>query len=121
MTKREFERRTGWTLSVTELDPSLGIDYVLQARAADGRTATKSYRMKLSTAIRLFSEYVLSNEMALEVFTRQQWRCAACEELRPLQIHHLRHRSQRGTHRAENLVGLCAECHEAEHAKGKHG
>jgi len=119
MKKKEFERRTGWTLTVVDLNPLSGSrGYILTADAPDGRRVTKSYAIRLSEAIRLFSEKILSEEIAIEVFKRQGWRCNHCGEMRPLQIHHLVHRSQRGTHRLENLVALCAECHEKEHRNG---
>lgn len=50
------------------------------------------------------------------VFEAQSYRCANCGEMKPLQAHHRKHRSQGRNDRTENLVGLCSSCHEGKHA-----
>ena len=39
----------------------------------------------------------------------------------PLQIHHVRFRSQGGDHGLHNIVMLCRACHDATHGKGPKG
>ena len=44
---------------------------------------------------------------------------AMCGELRNLQVHHIKFRSQRGSDLEENLITLCVGCHENIHRKHK--
>ena len=47
---------------------------------------------------------------------RRDGGCVLCGSQEGLQSHHLRKRSQKGGNRAQNLVCLCADCHEDVHA-----
>jgi len=54
-----------------------------------------------------------------QVLERDRWRCQNCRRLAELQIHHIRLRSGLGD-AEENLITLCAGCHqEAHHSKPK--
>jgi len=56
------------------------------------------------------------------VFERQQWRCAHCGKVRPLQGDHIRPRGRAGANRDDrisNLAGLCPPCHTEKHAAKK--
>lgn len=57
----------------------------------------------------------LTNERRREVYRRDGWRCALCDDTRRLQIHHVVPRSQGGSDFPENLITLCMRCHAAAH------
>ncbi len=51
------------------------------------------------------------------VLQRDGWRCQFCSSMQNLQVHHLKYRSQSGGDEEQNLITLCAECHEQMHRK----
>ncbi len=53
-----------------------------------------------------------------KVRRRQGHRCLKCKGLKPLSVHHVIFRSQGRRDVVDNLIALCAHCHEAEH-RGK--
>ncbi len=56
-------------------------------------------------------------ELHRQVLERDAWRCQICGGMQNLQVHHLKFRSQSGTDEAQNLITLCAGCHEGMHSK----
>ena len=52
-----------------------------------------------------------------QVLERDGWRCQVCGSMQNLQVHHLKFRSQSGNDQEQNLITLCAECHERMHGK----
>ena len=50
-----------------------------------------------------------------QVLERDRWRCQACGSMQHLQVHHLKLRSQSGSDVEQNLITLCAPCHEQIH------
>ena len=54
-------------------------------------------------------------ELHRQVLERDGWRCQACGGMQHLQVHHLKFRSQSGSDVEQNLITLCAECHERMH------
>ncbi|MGD0907850.1 MAG: HNH endonuclease [Candidatus Acidiferrales bacterium] len=50
-----------------------------------------------------------------EVLERDGWRCQSCGCIEGLQVHHIRPRSRLGDDAAENLIALCALCHQKAH------
>jgi 5-methylcytosine-specific restriction endonuclease McrA len=50
-----------------------------------------------------------------QVLERDGWRCQFCGSMQNLQVHHLKFRSQSGVDDEQNLITLCAECHEKLH------
>jgi 5-methylcytosine-specific restriction endonuclease McrA len=52
-----------------------------------------------------------------QVLDRDGWRCQACGSMQRLQVHHLKFRSHSGSDVEQNLITLCAECHERVHRK----
>jgi 5-methylcytosine-specific restriction endonuclease McrA len=46
---------------------------------------------------------------------RDAWRCQSCGTMWNLEIHHKQFRSHSGDDSEENLITLCAECHDAIH------
>jgi 5-methylcytosine-specific restriction endonuclease McrA len=50
-----------------------------------------------------------------QVLERDGWRCQMCGSMQPLQVHHLNFRSHSGSDVEQNLITLCAQCHERTH------
>jgi len=50
-----------------------------------------------------------------QVLRRDSWRCQSCGTMSNLEVHHKQFRSQSGNDSEENLITLCAACHEAIH------
>jgi 5-methylcytosine-specific restriction endonuclease McrA len=60
------------------------------------------------------------HELHRRVLERDSWRCQVCGSMQNLQVHHLKFRSQSGGDEEQNLITLCAECHERAHRKFGH-
>ena len=56
-------------------------------------------------------------ELHRQVLQRDGWRCQTCGSMQNLQVHHLQFRSQSGGDTEQNLITLCAECHERAHRR----
>jgi predicted restriction endonuclease len=54
-------------------------------------------------------------ELHRQVLQRDGWRCQLCGSMQRLQVHHLKFRGHGGSDSAENLITLCAACHEQVH------
>src|ERR1700733_9845821 len=52
-----------------------------------------------------------------EVLERDGWRCQSCGCIEGLQVHHISPRSRLGDDTAENLIALCAKCHQNLHRR----
>lgn len=50
-----------------------------------------------------------------QVLGRDGWRCQKCGTMANLEVHHKRFRSQSGQDYEENLITLCATCHNKIH------
>jgi 5-methylcytosine-specific restriction endonuclease McrA len=59
-------------------------------------------------------------ELHRRVLERDGWRCQVCGSMQCLQVHHLKFRSQSGGDEEQNLITLCAECHELMHREPRH-
>ena len=57
----------------------------------------------------------IDNKTRKAVYRRDGFRCALCDNIRGLQIHHAVLRSQGGTNHAHNLITLCWKCHAVAH------
>ena len=55
--------------------------------------------------------------LRLQILRRDGWKCQNCGLRDRLQIHHKKFRSHSGEDREENLVTLCAACHEFVHGR----
>ena len=51
-------------------------------------------------------------QLCREVLERDGWRCQSCGRTDSLQVHHIQSRSRLGDDAAENLIALCASCHQ---------
>ena len=49
------------------------------------------------------------------ILYRDGWRCQHCGSLKNLQVHHIQFRGQLGDDQENNLITLCADCHERLH------
>ena len=58
-------------------------------------------------------------ELHRQVLERDGWRCQDCGSMQHLQVHHLEFRSQSGDDEEQNLITLCAGCHEHLHSTGR--
>jgi 5-methylcytosine-specific restriction endonuclease McrA len=67
----------------------------------------KRRRLKLSA-----EEYGLLRKQALQ---RDAWRCQICGSPKDLQVHHLTKRSRLGDDVLDNLITLCAPCHDLQY------
>jgi 5-methylcytosine-specific restriction endonuclease McrA len=56
-------------------------------------------------------------ELHRQVLERDGWRCQVCGSMQHLQVHHLKFRSHSGSDVEQNLITLCAHCHEQMHRK----
>ena len=73
------------------------------------KVADKTPRLRLdSTSYR---------ELHRQVLGRDGWRCQACGSMQQLQVHHLTLRSHSGSDVEQNLITLCAPCHEQAASK----
>jgi len=50
-----------------------------------------------------------------QVLQRDGWRCQGCGASQNLQVHHLIRRSKLGADALDNLITLCATCHQSQH------
>ena len=54
-------------------------------------------------------------ELRLEVLRRDSWRCQFCGSMNNLEVHQQTYRSHLGQDTSDNLVTLCANCHNTLH------
>lgn len=57
----------------------------------------------------------LDNETRKQIYRRDGWRCALCDNSQYIQIHHYIHRGQGGSNSPHNLITLCSTCHAQAH------
>ena len=50
------------------------------------------------------------------VYESDGWKCRFCNGTYLLHLHHIKYRSEGGTHDLSNLITLCATCHETVHS-----
>ena len=55
------------------------------------------------------------NETRKAVYARDGYRCALCDDVRGLQLHHIIKRSCGGNDTPHNLITLCWRCHAEAH------
>jgi 5-methylcytosine-specific restriction endonuclease McrA len=51
------------------------------------------------------------------ILRRDGWRCQFCGAMANLEVHHQQFRSRAGEDSEENLITLCASCHEELHSQ----
>ena len=72
-------------------------------------TAERPYPTRL-----IFGSRV-ANISSVRFSAEDSWRCQNCGTAGNLQVHHIQSRRKLGTDSLENLITLCAGCHEALH------
>jgi 5-methylcytosine-specific restriction endonuclease McrA len=55
------------------------------------------------------------NGLRYQVLSRDGWRCQLCGTMSNLEVHHKTFHSQSGDDSEQNLITLCAVCHDAVH------
>ena len=55
------------------------------------------------------------HQLRQEILRRDGWRCQSCGTRANLEVHHKEFRSHCGTDSEQNLITLCATCHEQAH------
>ncbi len=53
-----------------------------------------------------------------QVLERDGWRCQLCGRIAELQVHHVKPRSRLGDDALQNLIAVCARCHDDLHRQG---
>jgi ATP-dependent DNA helicase RecQ len=71
------------------------------------RIPSKSLRLRLAPE--------LYEELRQQVLRRDGWRCQSCGTMSNLEVHHQKFRSQSGDDSEQNLITLCAACHQQVH------
>ena len=74
-------------------------------------------RKMLSKSPRLRLDSESYRDLHRQILERDGWRCQVCGSMQNLQVHHLKFRSHSGSDEEQNLITLCAECHERMHRK----
>lgn len=59
----------------------------------------------------------VSYDLRQQVLRRDGWRCQLCAAMANLEVHHQRFRSHSGDDSEENLITVCASCHEEMHSQ----
>ena len=52
-----------------------------------------------------------------QIIDRDSWRCQSCGSMQNLEVHHLTFRSHSGGDVEQNLITLCATCHNRQHSR----
>jgi 5-methylcytosine-specific restriction endonuclease McrA len=64
---------------------------------------------------RLRMDPVSYETLRRQVLRRDGWRCQSCGTMLNLEVHHQRFRSHSGDDSEDNLITLCAACHNRTH------
>ena len=65
---------------------------------------------------RLRLDPVSYESLRQQILRRDSWRCQLCGTMANLEVHHEQFRSHSGDDSEENLISLCASCHEEMHS-----
>ena len=55
------------------------------------------------------------NRLRQQLLERDGWRCQYCGHPTELEVHHIQSRSRAGDDAEQNLITLCATCHQVIH------
>lgn len=73
------------------------------------------YHRKEGFTMKTTTNANIPNETRKAVYARDGYRCALCDDVRGLQLHHVVRRSAGGTDDPANLITLCWRCHAEAH------
>ncbi|PYU18197.1 MAG: hypothetical protein DMG32_26490 [Acidobacteria bacterium] len=85
---------------------------LLVKRSGDQLTRMRAKRPRLMLDPEAYGQ------LCRKVLERDGWRCQICGRTESLQVHHIQRRSLLGDDAAENLITLCARCHQEAHRQG---
>lgn len=57
----------------------------------------------------------IDNKLRKAIYRRDGYRCALCDDVRGLQVHHIIRRAHGGSNDPANLITLCWRCHAEAH------
>lgn len=104
--KKTIEKQIGSTVYVEMVNGR----WFLTTSVGKERVTVADFSFK-DAARQLVTEVL--RKLRYEIGRKQNWRCANCGEAKPLELHHVVPLSKGGTHRPENLICVCRECHES--------
>jgi hypothetical protein len=121
MTKRNAEKITGLEVRIRQTATGK-FGYALvdadgyEIAATLGRSADDHEALKRLVDVNY-------QKVALLICQRQRYRCGdvsiggsrGCGRLKPLQVHHIQHRSKGRSDDPSGLIALCQLCHSSEH------
>lgn len=99
----EEEPKEEVTEETVEMPPHIGFARMRWVKTVTAHKKHRKHRRKIS------------DEVRLEVMTRDGFKCVECGSREELQIHHIKYRSKGGTDEPDNLVCLCVRCHYRRH------
>lgn len=107
---RKLERITGLTLWLPEDDD---YDFVV---LIEGQQIPLLFQPIANPKL-LIQVFLCWNleRLRLKIGAKQEWKCAHCGTVRPLQLHHKKKRSRQRDDREENLEMICQQDHAREH------
>jgi HNH endonuclease len=83
-----------------------------ELRIAETRAVNRALRKAYGIGLCSVEELRVLECQALQ---RDAWRCQICGSPKDLQVHHLTKRSRLGDDVLDNLITLCAPCHDLQH------
>ncbi len=89
---------------------------IYRARPTSNIKSSSSYSVKGGVKrIKSFDYPENWREVALEVKTRDNFKCVWCPSKTKLEVHHIMSLSRGGTNSKRNLITLCENCHSKRH------
>lgn len=111
---RKAEEITGYTVIERV---SATPEFRFAAVDEQGMTVAEGFGRSEPEAIHRLVERVYRIH-ASAVALKQRNRCHECGRLKPLQAHHVKHRSKGRDDRMANIRMLCSDCHHLQHGGG---
>jgi 5-methylcytosine-specific restriction endonuclease McrA len=74
-------------------------------------------RMIRAKTARLRLDPLSYESLRQQILRRDGWRCQSCGTMSNLEVHHIEFRSHSGANSEENLIALCAACHDKVHRR----
>jgi 5-methylcytosine-specific restriction endonuclease McrA len=75
--------------------------------------------MKFLQARRLRLNPAAYRRLCAKILERDGWKCQYCGSSQHLEVHHICFRSRLGEDNQENLITICASCHNDVHQMGQ--
>ena len=94
------------SLTLTALDDNATVAYSLTKKRCTKRTSVQ----QMKDMAQAFVDWNWKRNCQT-VFEQQEYRCARCGKMKPLQGHHRKRRSRGRDDRVTNITGMCQPCH----------